>query len=185
MANKARLEELYRNEIRSQLKKDLGYENIMEVPSLSKIVINVGVKEAVSDSRILKKVSDIIAQIAGQMPVRTKAKKSIAGFKIREGMPLGVMVTLRRKRMYEFLDRLISLALPKVKDFQGLKDRFDGQGNYNFGVKEWSIFPEVERASEEMLGGLNITFHTTATKDEEALSLLKKFGMPFRHSKSN
>lgn len=181
----SRLRDLYESKIRPELKKELGYKNIMQVPRLEKIVINVGVKEAVSDSRILKKVSDIIGQIAGQIPIRTVAKKSIAGFKIREDMPIGVKVTLRRDRMYEFLDRLISLALPKVKDFQGLNDRLDGCGNYNIGIREWSIFPEAERASEELMSGLNITFHTSAKKDEPARELLKKFGLPFKHQKVN
>lgn len=182
---KSRLKELYKNEIRPQLKKDLGFKNIMQVPKLSKIVINVGVKEAVSDSRILNKIADVIAQITGQTPVRTLAKKSIAGFKIREGMPIGVKVTLRNDSMYEFLDRLINLTLPKVKDFQGLKDKLDSFGNYNLGLKEWSVFPEAEKASEELVSGMNITMHTNALKDEEALALLKKFGMPFKRSKVN
>jgi large subunit ribosomal protein L5 len=182
---KTRLNNLYNETIRPQLKDELGYKNIMQVPQLSKIVLNVGVKEAVADSRILKKVADIIAQISGQMPVRTIAKKSIAGFKIREGMPIGVKVTIRRDRMYEFLDRLINFALPKVKDFQGLPDKLDGFGNYNIGIKEWSIFPEAERSSEELASGLNITMHTTAKKDDEARLLLKKFGMPFKHRKSS
>jgi len=180
---RARLDELYKTEIRPQLKKDLGFKNIMEVPKLSKIVINIGVKEAVSDSRILTKISDVLAQITGQIPVRTVAKKSIAGFKIREDMPIGIKVTLRRNTMYEFLDRLINLALPKVKDFQGLKTKLDRFGNYNLGLKEWSVFPEAEKASEQLTSGMNITFHTTTRKDEEALTLLKKFGMPFRQVK--
>lgn len=182
---KARLSDLYKETIRPELEKELGYKNIMQVPKLSKIVLNVGVKEAVSDSRILKKIADVITQISGQIPIRTYTKKSIAGFKIREGMPIGVKVTLRRDRMYEFLDRFISFGLPKVKDFQGLKDRLDGFGNYNIGIKEWSIFPEAERASEEVMSGLNITIHTTAKKDDEARELLKKFGLPFRQRKSN
>jgi large subunit ribosomal protein L5 len=180
---RTRLEELYREHILPQLKSELQYENIMQVPKLAKIVLNVGSKKAVEDSRVLKTISSIIERVVGQAPVKTIARKSIAGFKIREGMPLGVMVTLRGARMYEFLDRFINLALPKVKDFQGLNDRLDGSGNYNIGIKEWSIFPEAERASEELLGGLNITIHTTAKKDNEAFELLKKFGMPFRKEK--
>jgi large subunit ribosomal protein L5 len=181
---KSRLEEQYKKEIRPQLMKDLRIENIMRVPKLSKIVVNVGVREAVADSRVLNKVADVIALITGQLPIKTEAKKSIAGFKIREGMPIGVKVTLRSNRMYEFLDRLINLALPKVKDFQGLKDKLDGFGNYNLGLKEWSIFPEAEKASEELSSGMNITMHTTAHNDDEARALLRKFGMPFRRSKS-
>ncbi|MGE0206603.1 MAG: 50S ribosomal protein L5 [Candidatus Babeliales bacterium] len=177
---RARLDELYKKEIRPQLKKDLGYGNIMEVPKLSKIVVNIGVKEAVSDSRILTKVADVLAKITGQVPVRTLAKKSIAGFKIREDMPIGLKVTLRKDSMYEFLDRLVNLALPKVKDFQGLKTKLDTCGNYNLGLKEWSIFPEAEKASEELASGMNITFHIVNKKNEDALALLKKFGMPFK-----
>lgn len=181
---KAHLEELYKQQICSQLQKELGFANIMEVPKLSKIVLNVGVKEAVSDSKVLKVVVEIIRRISGQMPVKTLARKSIAGFKIREGMPLGVMVTLRNKRMYEFLDRLINLALPKVKDFRGVSPRLDGQGNYNLGIKEWTIFPEAESGVDEFVGGFNITIHTTAKKDNEGLLLLKSFGMPFRTAQS-
>lgn len=182
--NTARLEEKYKKDIRPQLKKDLGYKNMMAVPLVSKIVINVGVKEAVADSRMIKKVADVITRITGQIPIRTLAKKSIASFKIREGMPLGVKVTLRRRYMYEFLDKFINLALPKVKDFQGLPEVLDGSGNYNIGLKDWSIFPEAEKSGEEMVsGGLNITIHTTAKKDSDALQLLKKFGMPFLKNK--
>src|SRR3990172_11751212 len=152
----ARLEEIYKKQYRAQLKEDLGLSNIMEVPKLKKIVINVGAKEAVSDTKILKTIADVIKKISAQTPVRTKARKSIAGFKIREGMPLGIMVTLRGQRMYEFLDRLINLALPKVKDFQGVSSRLDGQGNYNLGIKEWTIFPEAESGVDAHVGGLNI-----------------------------
>ena len=177
---KSRLEELYNKTIRPDLKTKLGLPNIMQVPKLSKIVLNVGVKEAVTDSKILKAVSDVIGRIAGQAPVRTIAKKSIAGFKIREGMPLGVMVTLRREKMYDFLDKLINLALPNVRDFQGLSLKFDGRGNYNLGLKEWTIFPETERTAFETVHGLNITIHTTAGQDDHALELLKGFNMPFK-----
>lgn len=180
----ARLAQLYKEKICSQLQKELNFDNIMQVPKLSKIVLNVGVKEAVSDSRILKTVAEVIKNIAGQLPVKTIAKKSIAGFKIREGMPLGIMVTLRGKVMYEFLDRLINLALPKVKDFQGVPPRFDGRGNYNLGIKEWSIFPEADSSVDEFVGGLNVTIHTTAKTDKDGFSLLKSFGMPFRQSKN-
>lgn len=180
---RARLDDLYKNNIRPQLLKEHEYGNIMAVPAISKIVVNVGSKEAVADSRVIKKISDAIGRIVGQVPVKTIARNSIASFKIREGMPLGVKVTLRGRNMYEFLDRLINLALPKVKDFQGLKDRFDGRGNYNLGVKEWSIFPEADSATEEIVGGLNVTIHTTANTDTDAYELLKKFGMPFVHKK--
>lgn len=178
--DRARLEELYVNEIRSQLKEKLGLNNVMEIPKISKIVLNVGVKEAVSDSKILEKIKKIIGKIAGQQPVRTLSRKSIAGFKLREGMPIGVRVTLRKKNMYEFMDRLINLSLPKVRDFQGVPTKFDGRGNYNLGIKEWIIFPEVEYEVTDKLFGLNITFHTTAKEDAHGFELLKSFGMPFR-----
>ena len=182
---KSRLEELYDKSIRASLKEKLGLANIMQVPSISKIVLNVGVKEAVNDSKVLKTVVDTIGRIAGQAPVKTMAKKSIAGFKIREGMPIGVMVTLRQENMYNFLDKLINLALPKVRDFQGLPLKFDGQGNYNIGLKEWTIFPEAEKGVNEAIYGLNITIHTTAHKDEHALELLQGFNMPFKKIKNS
>src|SRR3989338_7875468 len=174
---KARLEELYTKTLRSQLQKELSLSNVMEVPKISKIVLNVGVKDAVSDSRVLQKVAKKIESIAGQKAVQTKAKKSIAGFKIREGMPLGVMVTLRKKAMYEFLDRLVSVALPNVRDFRGVTHKFDQQGNYNLGIKEWSVFPEADSADGEKVYGLNVTICTTAKNNEHARSLLKSFSM--------
>lgn len=177
---KTRLQEQYQNTIRADLQKKLGLSNIMEVPALSKIVINVGVKEAVSDSRALQHVTKIIRQLAGQNPVITKAKKSIAGFKIREGMQLGVAVTLRRDRMYEFLDRLINVALPNVRDFRGVSPKLDRRGNYNLGIKEWSIFPEATTTVSEKVHGLNITICTTSTNDQHAYALLESFNMPFR-----
>lgn len=177
---KARLEELYDKEIRLQLQKDLGLGNIMEVPKISKIVVNVGVKEAVKDSKVLKDVVDVVSRITGQLPVKTLAKKSIAGFKLREGMPIGVCVTLRRRMMYEFLDRLINISLPEVRDFQGVSNKFDGRGNYNLGIKEWTIFPEIEYSVGDKVCGLNITIQTSAGNDKQALELLKKFGMPFK-----
>lgn len=177
---KARLEELYNKKIRDQLKKDLELDNVMKVPKISKIVVNVGVKDAVKDSKILKNVVEVVTKITGQMPVRTFAKKSIAGFKLREGMPIGVMVTLRSKMMYEFLDRLINIALPEVRDFQGVGNKMDGRGNYNLGIKEWTIFPEVEYSVGDKVYGLNITVQTTAKNDDHAFALLKSFGMPFK-----
>ncbi len=177
---KARLEELYDTKIRSQLKETLGLKNIMQTPKVSKIVLNIGVKDAVSNTKALQEVERVLALIAGQRPVRTKARKSIAGFKLREGMPIGAKVTLRRKRMYEFLDRLINLALPTVRDFQGVTTKFDRRGNYNLGIKEWNIFPEVTHEVSEKLYGMNITIDTTATRDEHGLELLKSFGMPFK-----
>ena len=177
---KARFDEKYHTALRFELQKKLGLKNIMEVPKVSKIVLNVGVKEAVTDSRILQHVSKVIAAIAGQAPVITKAKKSIAGFKIREGMPLGVTVTLRRKVMYEFLDRLINVTLPNVRDFRGVKVSFDRQGNYNLGIKEWSVFPEASSNSLDKVYGMNITICTTAVNGEQAHALLEGFNMPFR-----
>jgi large subunit ribosomal protein L5 len=178
--SKVRLEELYIKNIRPQLKKDLGIKNSLAIPMISKIMLNVGVKDAVADSKAINEVSEGITKISGQVPVRTFAKKSIAGFKLREGMPIGVKVTLRRQRMWEFLDRLINLALPKVRDFQGVPMRCDGRGNYNLGIKEWIIFPEIEYDVGDKIYGMNITIHTTTCNNEYALMLLKKLGMPFK-----
>lgn len=177
---KSRLDELFTSKLRGELKQTLGLKNIMQVPRISKVVLNIGVKEAVADSRILEKVEQTLAQIAGQAPVRTLARKSIAGFKIREGMPLGVVVTLRKRKMYDFLDKMISLALPRVRDFQGTPCKFDGHGNYNLGIKDWTIFPEVDSTGVEKVHGLNITVHTTAQSDKEGYELLKILGMPFK-----
>lgn len=177
---KARLETLYNDVIKAQLQKKLDLKNIMEVPKVSKIVVNVGVKEAISDTKSLQAVSDVIARICGQRPIRTFAKKSIAGFKLRQGVPIGIMVTLRRERMYEFLDKLITLALPKVRDFQGVPLKLDGRGNYNLGIREWAIFPEVEYDVGDKVNGMNITIQTTAQNDKSGLALLESFGMPFR-----
>ena len=177
---KPRLEVLYKEKLVKELQTELNLSNVMEVPKLSKIVLNIGVKEAVTDSKILGVVERILTSIAGQAAVRTKAKKSIAGFKIREDMPIGVKVTLRRDRMYEFLDRLINLSLPMVRDFRGVSKKFDQRGNYNLGIKEWVIFPEVDYDSANRIFGMNITFHTSADKDEHAYALLKSFGMPFK-----
>lgn len=181
---RARLEEVYVNEIRPGLYKSLGVKNIMQVPKLEKIVLNVGVKDAVSDSKVLQGVLETLKKIAGQAPVRTLSRKSIAGFKLREGMPIGAMVTLRGRRMYEFLDKLINLSLPKVRDFQGVSVKLDGQGNYNLGIKEWIIFPEVEYEVGEKVYGMNITIQTSALNDDFGRELLKSFGMPFRKAKS-
>lgn len=179
---KTRLEELYTSSIRPELKKKLGKQNIMQVPKLEKIVVNIGVKEAVSDSRVLQKVADIVQRITGQAPVKTVAKKSIAGFKLREGMPLGVKVTLRRQRMYEFLDKTLNLALPKVRDFQGVGTRLDGCGNYNLGIKEWTVFPEADITGQDLVLGMNITFCMPGASDQDGRALLEAFGMPFKKS---
>lgn len=179
---KARLKKIYKEEIAPNLQAEFGFKNVMQIPKLSKIVLNVGVKDAVADSRVLQEISDALTAISGQRSVRTKARKSIAAFKLRKDMPIGVKVTLRSDKMYEFFDRLINASLPKTRDFQGVPLNLDGRGNYNLGIKEWSIFPEMERASAAKVYGLNITIETTATNDEHARALLRKFGMPFRKS---
>jgi len=178
--NKSRLEEIYNTTVRPQLKSELNIANEMAIPTISKVVLNVGVKDAVGDSKAIKAVMDGIAKIAGQLPVKTSAKKSIAGFKLREGMPIGVKVTLRRTRMWEFLDKLINLALPKVRDFQGVSAKTDGRGNYNLGIKEWIIFPEIEYDVGDKIYGMNISIDTTAKDNEQAILLLRKLGMPFK-----
>jgi large subunit ribosomal protein L5 len=181
---KARLEELYKHEIRSSLQKTLGISNVMAVPKIEKVVINVGVTGSIADTKLLQVAEQALVKLTGQAAVRTKARKSIAGFKLREGMPIGAMVTLRKKRMYDFLDKLINLALPKVRDFQGVSPKLDGQGNYNLGIKEWIIFPELEgQEFNEKVFGMNITIHTSAENDEHGFELLKKFNMPFRTRK--
>ncbi len=179
-----RLKKLYVDKLRTELHKELGLSNIMEVPRLEKVVLNVGVKNAVSDSKALLAVVNVVKKVSGQAPVKTKARKSIAAFKLREGMPIGVKVTLRGNKMYEFVDRLISVALPKMRDFQGIKRKFDSRGNYNLGIKEWTIFPEVDFDEAKALKqGFNITFHTTAKTDDQAFALLKGFGFPFKKDK--
>ena len=177
-----RLAEQYRNEIVPELMKQFGYKSIMEVPRLEKIVLNMGVGEAVNDKKILENAVEDLTQIAGQKPVITKARKSIAGFKIRTGYPIGCKVTLRNIRMYEFLDRLISVAIPRVRDFRGISARaFDGRGNFNMGVREQIIFPEIEYDKIDALRGLNVTITTTAKSDDEARALLSAFRFPFRN----
>lgn len=179
--SKARFEEEYKTTIKPALQKQLGLKNIMEVPKITKIVLNVGAgQKIISDSKVSKTIDDILSRISGQKPVQTKARKSIAGFKIREGMTLGAKVTLHGKRMYEFLDRLITIALPTVRDFQGVTTNFDSRGNYNLGIKEWTIFPEVDYDVVDKVLGLNITIGTSAKTDEHAYELLKSFGMPFK-----
>ena len=179
--NKVRLQELYDTKLRSDLQKQLGLKNIMEVPKLTKVVLNVGAgKDILSDSKVSKVITDVLGRIAGQRPVLTKARKSIAGFKIREGMTLGAKVTLRGRVMYEFLDRLITAALPTVRDFQGVNSNFDKFGNYNLGIKEWIIFPEIDYDVASKVFGLNVTIGTTAQSGEHAYELLKSLGMPFR-----
>lgn len=179
--SEARLYTQYKDEVISNLMEQFEYENVMAVPKLEKIVINSGVGEAVENEKVLDTVTDNLATITGQKPVTTKAKKSISNFKTRDGMPIGCKVTLRKKKMYEFLDRLINLALPRTRDFQGVPDKsFDGRGNYTLGVKEHTIFPEINTDDVDNIHGMDITFVTTADSDEEAYALLKEFGMPFQ-----
>ncbi|KKP22999.1 MAG: 50S ribosomal protein L5 [candidate division TM6 bacterium GW2011_GWF2_28_16] len=180
MFMKARLETLYKDKICKDLKKELALGNIMEVPKVTKIVLNMGVKDSVADSKVLNLVKDIFGKISGQSAVRTYAKKSIAGFKLREGMPIGVMVTLRGRKMYDFLDKLINISIPRVKDFHGLNSKLDGNGNYNIGLKDWMVFPEVDYDSVDKSRGMNITIHTSAKNDDHAIALLKSFNMPFK-----
>lgn len=176
-----RLQTLYREEIRDQIKEDLGLDNVMQVPRFEKIVLNMGVGEAVAQAKLLDGAVADLTTIAGQRPVITRAKKSIANFKIREGNPIGAKVTLRGPRMWEFLDRLINLAIPRIRDFRGLSPRsFDGNGNYSFGVTEQLIFPEVDYDSIDTIRGMDITIVTTAITDEEGRALLEAFSFPFR-----
>ncbi len=177
---KSHLQEHYSATVRDQLIAELGYTNVMQVPRVSKVVVNIGVKDAVSDNKVINGVKDILTMITGQAAVTTKAKKSIASFKLREGMPIGVMVTLRSDRMYHFLEKLINAILPAVRDFQGVSPKFDGKGNYNLGLKDWMVFPEIDYDTAAGSRGLNITIQTTAKTDAEAYALLKAFGMPFR-----
>lgn len=178
----SRLQDLYRRKITPDLQAEFGYSNSMRVPKITKIVLNMGVSEAVSDKKVLEHATSDLKKISSQKPITTKSRRSISGFKIRENYPIGCMVTLRRKRMYEFLDRLITVALPRVRDFRGLSARaFDGRGNYNFGIKEQIIFPEIEYDKIDTLRGLNISIATTAKNDKEARALLLAFSFPFRN----
>ena len=176
-----RLKERYENEISKSLMTKFNYSSVMEVPAMEKIVINIGVGDAVSNSKLLDEAVEELTLIAGQKPVITKAKKSIAGFKLREGMPIGCKVTLRGERMYEFLDKLVNISLPRVRDFRGVSNNsFDGRGNYTLGVKEQLIFPEINFDKVNKLRGMDIVFVTTAKTDEEGHELLAQLGMPFK-----
>jgi large subunit ribosomal protein L5 len=178
----ARLQQTYRETIAPELMKQFGYSSVMEVPRITKITLNMGVGEAIGDKKLLDLATADLVKIAGQKPVSTKARKAIAGFKIRAGYPIGCMVTLRGNRMYEFLDRLVTIALPRVRDFRGISGRaFDGRGNYNLGVKEQIIFPEIEYDKVDKVRGLNISIATTAKSDDEAKALLTAFRFPFRN----
>ena len=177
----ARLKERYQKEVAPQISKEFGIRNPMAIPRVEKIVLNMGMGEAIANSKILDTAVEELRSISGQKPVITKAKKSIASFKLRQGMPIGVMVTLRGDRMYEFLDRLVSVALPRVRDFRGVSPKaFDGRGNYTIGIREQLIFPEIDFNKVDKLRGMNISIVTTARNDEQARSLLKALGMPFR-----
>ena len=177
-----RLQEFYREKVVADLQKQFEYKSIMEVPRITKITLNMGVSEAVADKKVIENAVSDMTKIAGQKPVVTKTRKAIAGFKIREDYPIGCMVTLRGQRMYEFLDRLVAVALPRVRDFRGVSGRaFDGRGNYNMGVKEQIIFPEIEYDKIDMLRGMNISVTTTAKTDEEARALLGAFKFPFKN----
>jgi len=178
----ARLQEHYKNTIAPQLYKDLGVSSMMEVPRITKITLNMGVGEAVGDKKVIDNAVADMEKISGQKPVVTLARKSIAGFKIRDGWPVGCKVTLRRERMYEFLDRLINISIPRIRDFRGLSGRsFDGRGNYSMGVREQIIFPEIEYDKIDALRGLDITITTTAKTDEQGRALLNAFSFPFRN----
>jgi large subunit ribosomal protein L5 len=178
----ARLQAIYREKIVPGLVEKFGYKSVMEVPRITKITLNMGVSEAVSDKKVMDNAVGDLTKIAGQKPVVTKSKKAIAGFKIRDGVPIGTMVTLRGVRMYEFLDRFVTVALPRVRDFRGISGRsFDGRGNYNIGVKEQIIFPEIEYDKVDALRGLNISITTSAKNDDEAKALLQAFRFPFKN----
>jgi large subunit ribosomal protein L5 len=177
----ARLQEYYWDTVVNQLREQLGYRSIMAVPRIEKLTLNMGVGEAVGDKKILEHAMDDMAKISGQRPMLTRARKSVAGFKIREDWPIGCKVTLRRRRMYEFLDRLINIAIPRIRDFRGLSPKsFDGGGNYNMGIREQIIFPEIDYDQIDVIRGMNITITTTAKTDEEGRALLRAFSFPFR-----
>jgi large subunit ribosomal protein L5 len=177
----SRLRKRYEEEIVQQLMKEFNYKNVMQVPKITKIVVNMGLGEAIQNHKLLEAATTELAALTGQKPVITKARRSIATFKLRTGMSIGCMVTLRRDRMYDFLDRLLNVALPRVRDFRGVSRKaFDGKGNYTMGIREQIIFPEVDYDKIEKIKGLNVTIVTTARTDEEGLALLNYFGMPFR-----
>ncbi|MCK5124449.1 MAG: 50S ribosomal protein L5 [Dehalococcoidia bacterium] len=180
---KSRLEEKYLTELAPQLKARLGYDNIMKLPRLRKIVLSIGLGEAVQEPKALEAAEKDLTTISGQHPVTTRAKKSISAFKLRAGMPVGMMVTLRGKRMYDFFDKLVNVVLPRFRDFRGIsRDSFDGRGNYSLGMKEQIVFPEIDYDKVEKIRGLEVTVVTTATNDDEARTLLELMGMPFRRN---
>ena len=182
----SRLLEVYKNQIKQELKSKLGLKNIFEVPKIKKIILNIGIGEGKDDSKLIDKALEDLTLISGQKAVKTISKKAISGFKIRAGMPLGVKVTLRNKIMYEFLDRLVNIAIPRIRDFRGLNMKsFDGNGNFTMGIKEHVIFPEINFDKVDKVRGMDITICTSAKNNNEALELLKSFNMPFRENKVN
>ena len=179
----ARLQQIYRDDVVAALREQFSYASVMEVPRISKITLNMGVGEAIADKKVMEHAVNDLTLIAGQKPVVTKARKSVAGFKIRDGWAIGCMVTLRRGRMYEFLDRLINISIPRIRDFRGMSPRaFDGRGNYNMGIREQIVFPEIDYDKVDTLRGLNIAITTTANTDDEGRALLKAFNFPFRQN---
>lgn len=185
MSNTARLKQVYAERIAPALMKKFNYSSKMQIPVLKKIVINEGLGDATQDKKIIDKAIEELTAITGQKAVATLSKKDIANFKVRKKMPIGVRVTLRRERMYEFLEELIRVALPRIRDFKGIESKLDGRGNYSLGIKEQIIFPEINIDSVDRLNGMNITFVTTAQTDEEGYALLKEFGLPFKDAKNN
>ncbi len=182
----SRLLDQYNNQIRQDLKSKLGFKNIFEVPKIKKIILNMGIGEGKEDSKLIDKAVEDLSLISGQKAVKTKSKKAIAGFKIRTGMPLGAKVTLRNKIMYEFLDRLVNIAIPRIRDFRGLNNKsFDGKGNFSMGIKEHIIFPEINFDKVQKTTGMDITICTTAKNNTEAIELLKSFDMPFKENQMN
>ena len=181
----ARLQQYYRETVVPQMMEQFKYSNTMQVPKITKVSLNMGLGEAIGDKKVLEHATADLTKISGQKPVQTLARKSIAGFKVREGWPIGCKVTMRKVRMYEFLDRLISVAIPRIRDFRGLNDKsFDGRGNYSFGFKEQIVFPEIDYDNIDALRGLDVTITTTANTDEEAQALLRAFNFPLRNNKS-
>jgi large subunit ribosomal protein L5 len=185
MAYEPNLKKKYREEIIPALSKEYSYKTVMQVPRLSKIIINQGVGQAVADKKIIETAQEELALITGQKAIQTLSKKDISNFKLRRKMPIGIKVTLRREKMYEFLERLVSVALPRIRDFKGIPAKFDGRGNYTLGITEQIIFPEIDIDKINKILGMEITFVTTAKSDEEAWALLREFGLPFKNIKNN
>lgn len=179
----ARLKDLYYGELRAKLQDQLGKANVMQVPKIEKITVNMGVGDAKQDKKLLEAANTQLAMIAGQQPSVRRARKSIATFKLRDGMPVGVAVTLRDARMYEFLDRLVTIAIPRIRDFRGMKTKLDGRGNYSFGITEQIIFPEIDYDSIDQIRGMDVTITTTADNDDDARALLEAFGFPFKRDR--